>query len=228
MMKYLFVLLLLCSSILNINGQNYKIGLVGNYGLNRTEDYFSPWHNVFNFGMPIRKEFDKKWAIESGLYYNNYSITEYYNTECAPRPILYNVIPNMRLDYNFQNIQAPFWVDYNLGKGNRKLSVGIIGGLSFSAYLTANRKITEKCQGNITYSYATGLQLVNPFKVSLLVGTNLNYKLNEKYALRLSYIKKNYFTSTTRYKGNASVEMHTLGIGILYKLSKKPVRESTN
>jgi hypothetical protein len=105
-----------------------------------------------------------------------------------------------------------------LGKGRRKTSVSINAGLGLSTYLSANRVTTENCQGNVTTSSASGLSLINPVKVSFLLGLNVNYKLNEKSDLRLTYGYKNYFSGVTKSSFDNTLITESLGLGILFNI----------
>ncbi|RYD76449.1 MAG: PorT family protein, partial [Sphingobacteriales bacterium] len=200
------------------NSQNCKVGFAGNYLISRTESFNTSWYNGINFGVPLRREYSKKWAIESGIFYNQYTINENNFMNCPLLPKEPNEVAELKL----KNLQIPFLVDYNLGKGIRKLSTSINGGLAMSYYIKSNRKSEEFCQGNVIFSNSNSLAYVNRFKISLIVGVNLNYKLNEKYDLRLSYSKRNDFSSVTQANGESVVEMNSFGIGVLYNFFTKP------
>mgnify|MGYP001627410701 CR=1 FL=1 len=203
-----------------MQAQSLKVGAAGNFGVARTVTPHASIKPAFNFGIPVRKEFTRKWAIESGIYYNRFSQSDYFLSGCGINQFIRDNKPNLEMNYRLQNLQFPFLVDYNFGKGRRKTSFSLNSGLGISTYLGAKRTTTENCQGNTHTQTKTGLNLITPVKASFLLGFHVNYKLTETSGLRFTYLYKSYFTGVTKSSFSDRLITETIGLGYLHMLGK--------
>lgn len=185
-------------------------------------------------GVGIGFDLGSRWILKTGLRYSQYryaTTSNAYSVEDGqPLPVFSNrtfALSQVRYagDYELINtlhsISVPVQMGYKLLDGNRF-------GLVLNAGLGVDYFVRYTVKGELNFLETTKVDLAesqfpNRLNVNVLTGIELNYKLNEKFALSGELFFRQYIPSLGPTDGIATTtpSFFGFGLGLNYYLTSK-------
>lgn len=207
--------------------------LTGDFSLRSGEESEKQLSSL-SIGGGIGFELGRKWILKTGLRYSQYryaSNSNAYSIEDGRTlPVYSNATAGLsqvryageyELTNTIHSISVPVQMGYKLLDRNR-FGVVINAGLGIDYFA----KYTVKGDLNFLDTRSVDLgesDLLNRFNVNVLTGLELNYKLNEKFALSGEVFFRQYIPSLGETTGitTATPSFFGFGLGLNYYLKSK-------
>ncbi len=189
--------------------------------------------NSYSFNVNVGKKIAKRWVLQSGLSYLNYSSNTTTNTYFVDNNNLktaafYNLssddlgnvstienAPNINLNSSLEFISVPIKAGYVLL--NKKVSVILLAGVSSDFFLANRVKADDDSFADIVIKGGDESPY-NKVHFNGLVSTQVRYQFSENYSLTLepSYaVAINSLTKIDRYASSLP-NVFNLGLGLKY------------
>lgn len=208
--------------------------LAGDFSVRSSTEESEEQLGSISIGAGIGFEIGKKWILKTGLRYSQYryaSTSNAYSVEDGqPQPVFNNRFLSASQvryagDYELTNtihsISIPLQMGYKLVDGNRF-------GVLLNAGLGADYFVRYTVKGELNFLETTKVdldesQFPSRLNVNVLTGLELNYKLNEKFALSGELFFRQYIPSLGETDGisTATPSFLGFGLGLNYFLKRK-------
>lgn len=210
--------------------------LAGDFRLSSSSDESEKQLGSLSIGGGIGFEIGRRWILKTGLRYsqyryatntNAYSVEDgqvlpvYNNTSALTSASQLRYAGEYELTNTIHSISVPVQMGYKVLDGNR-FGVVLNAGLGADYFV----RYTVKGELNFLDTRKVDLgetDLLNRFNVNVLTGLELNYKLNEKFALSGEVFFRQYIPSLGETTGVASTtpSFFGFGLGLNYYLKRK-------